>query len=172
MVLCNIECVQRISQYLDISPGRLYVSENNAVTSDDLIKNQCTEGFSTIVQALVKNSKYPAILGDDAVTQALTRQWLEYAVLCVNYADNSINEKRVLKELNTVLKMSTYVSGTKKTIADITLYYAVHGIMQRLSFQEKAEHVHVSRWFDNMQQDDKLRQTMDLINFNMMHLYL
>lgn len=96
-----------------------------------------------------------------------------------------------------MLKMSTYVSGTKKTIADVTLYYAVHEIMvskstnslvmlafnkclilsffllqQRLSPQEKAEHVHVSRWFDNMQQDDKLRQTMDLINFNMMHLYL
>lgn len=61
------------------------------------MKNQSTEGFSTIVQTLVKNSKYPAILGDDAVTQALSRQWLEYAVLCVNYADNSINEKRVLK---------------------------------------------------------------------------
>ncbi|XP_011502630.1 PREDICTED: eukaryotic translation elongation factor 1 epsilon-1 [Ceratosolen solmsi marchali] len=172
MVLCNIECVQRISQYLDVSPGKLYVSENNTIVTDDLIKNQSTEGFSTIVQALVKNSKYPAILGDDAVKQALTRQWLEYAVLCVNYADNSINEKRVLKELNSVLKMSTYVSGTKKTIADITLYYALHGLMQRLTPQEKAEHVHVSRWFDNMQQDDKLRQTMDLINFNMMHLYL
>ena len=61
------------------------------------MENQSTEGFSTIVQALVKNSKYPAILGDDAVTQALVRQWLEYAVLCVNYADNSMVEKRVLK---------------------------------------------------------------------------
>ncbi|XP_014212486.1 eukaryotic translation elongation factor 1 epsilon-1-like isoform X1 [Copidosoma floridanum] len=172
MVLCNIECVNRISEYLDISPGKLYVSENNTVATDDLIKNQSTEGFSTIVQTLVKNSKYPAILGDDAITQALTRQMLEYAVLCVNYADNSNNEKRVLKELNYVLKFSTYVAGTKKTIADVTLYYALHGIMQRLSLQEKAEYVHLSRWFDNMQQDDKLRQTMDVISFNMMHLYL
>ena len=45
-------------------------------------------------------------------------------------------------------------------------------LQQRLTPQDKAEYVHVSRWFDNMQQDDKLRQTMDLINFNMMHLYL
>ncbi|KAJ8673463.1 hypothetical protein QAD02_004725 [Eretmocerus hayati] len=172
MVLCNIECVQRISQYLDVSPGKLYVSENNTIASDDLVKNQSTEGFSTIVQALVRNSKYPAILGDDAVTQALTRQWLEYAVLCVNYADNSNNEKRVLKELNLVLKTNTYVSGTKKTIADATLYYALHGVVKRLSPSEKAEYVHVSRWFDNMQQDAKLRQTMDTISFNMMHLYL
>ncbi|XP_014212487.1 uncharacterized protein LOC106642304 isoform X2 [Copidosoma floridanum] len=133
MVLCNIECVNRISEYLDISPGKLYVSENNTVATDDLIKNQSTEGFSTIVQTLVKNSKYPAILGDDAITQALTRQMLEYAVLCVNYADNSNNEKRVLKELNYVLKFSTYVAGTKKTIADVTLYYALHGIMTELA---------------------------------------
>ena len=37
-----------------------------------------------------------------------------------------------LQELNNVLKMSTYVSGTKKTIADATLYYALHGIMVKL----------------------------------------
>lgn len=67
------------------------------VAASGLANNQSTEGFSTIVQALVKNSKYPAILGDDAVTQALTRQWLEYAVVCVNYADTSNNEKRILK---------------------------------------------------------------------------
>lgn len=67
------------------------------VAAENLVKDQNTEGFSTIVQTLVKNSKYPAILGDDAVTQALARQWLEYSVLCVNYADNATNERRVLK---------------------------------------------------------------------------
>lgn len=36
MVLCNIECVQKISQYLDVSPGKLYVSENN-VSTDKII---------------------------------------------------------------------------------------------------------------------------------------
>lgn len=69
------------------------------MAAENLEKDQSTEGFSTIVQTLVKNSKYPAILGDDAVTQALARQWLEYAVLCVNYADNATSERRVLKVL-------------------------------------------------------------------------
>ncbi|CAB0032007.1 unnamed protein product [Trichogramma brassicae] len=104
MVLCGIECVQRISQYLDVSPGKLYMSENN--------------------------------------------------------------------ELNTILKTNTYVTGTKKTIADVSMYYSIHGLVNKMSPQEKAEHVHLSRWCDNMQQDEKLRQSMDSINFNMMHLYL
>ncbi|XP_014238892.1 eukaryotic translation elongation factor 1 epsilon-1 [Trichogramma pretiosum] len=172
MVLCGIECVQRISQYLDVSPGKLYMSENNNVAANGLVDSQSTEGFSTIIQAMVKNSKYPAILGDDSVTQALVRQWLEYAAVCINFADNSAFERRVLNELNTILKTNTYVTGTKKTIADVSMYYSVHGLVNKMSPQEKAEHVHLSRWCDNMQQDEKLRQSMDSINFNMMHLYL
>lgn len=59
--------------------------------------NKKIEGFGTIVQFLIENSKYPDILGIDNETKALSRQWLEYAVICVNYADNSANAKRVLQ---------------------------------------------------------------------------
>lgn len=67
------------------------------MASDDLIQNRTVEGFSTIVQALAGNSKHPNILGHDQITQALTRQWLEYAILHANYADVPINAKRMLK---------------------------------------------------------------------------
>ena len=67
------------------------------VAVDDLIKNQSVEGFSTIIQALTKYSNSKNLLGDDAITRALTQQWLEYATLCANYADNPANAKRVLK---------------------------------------------------------------------------
>jgi len=29
MGLCNIECIERIAQYLDVSPGKLQVSDKN-----------------------------------------------------------------------------------------------------------------------------------------------
>ncbi|XP_043792972.1 eukaryotic translation elongation factor 1 epsilon-1 [Apis laboriosa] len=171
MVLCNIECLERISNYLDVSPLPLEMQENVIVTMERE-SNKKIEGFSTIIQFLIENSKYPDILGIDNEMKALSRQWLEYAVVCVNYADTPANAKRILQELNIALRDNTYLTGTKKTIADITLYYALHSIMRELSHQEKAQYVHVSRWFDNMQQEEKLRQQLDLISFDLLHLFL
>lgn len=100
-------------------------------------------------------------LGNNPEKEALTRQWLEYAVLNVNYADNLPNSKRILKvsifdkyryfvilypifygtifncfvylhskkELNEALKVNTYFAGTELTIADVVLYYLLHGIV-------------------------------------------
>ncbi|XP_043255169.1 eukaryotic translation elongation factor 1 epsilon-1 [Colletes gigas] len=171
MTLCNIQCLERISNYLDVSPVHLEMNEN-VIISTEQTTNQKIEGFSTIIQSLIKNSKCSDILGSNKETEALTRQWLEYTVVCVNYADIPSNGKRVLQELNTALKDNTYLTGTKKTIADITLYYALHSIMRQLTYQEKAQYVHVSRWFDNMQQEKKLRQQLDLVSFDLMHLFL
>lgn len=67
------------------------------VAMSNLLKNQSVEGFSTIVQAMTNSSNVKHLLGDDPVSRALTQQWLEYASLCANYADNSANTKRVLK---------------------------------------------------------------------------
>lgn len=64
---------------------------------DNLLKNQTVEGFSTIVQALTSSSNAKNLLGDDPLSRALTQQWLEYATVCANYADNSANTKRVLQ---------------------------------------------------------------------------
>ncbi|XP_063981686.1 eukaryotic translation elongation factor 1 epsilon-1 [Diachasmimorpha longicaudata] len=174
MVLCSIECVQRISEYLEIPPGKLQITQNNTIAADNLVKNTSIEGFSTIIQAYANLSKQQDLhLGNsDRITQTLVRQWLEYAVMCINYADMPANAKRVLKELNTVLRDNTYVTGTSKTIADVALYYALHSIMSALTCQEQAEHVHVSRWFDNVQQEAKLRQKLKVIQFDLMHLYI
>ncbi|KAL2723537.1 eukaryotic translation elongation factor 1 epsilon-1 isoform X1 [Vespula maculifrons] len=176
MVVCNVECVDKIIKYLDVSPDKLRFCENNVkimITNiNNLQADEPVTYFSTLIQTLVKNSIYPDILGNDKETQALTRQWLEYIIICINYADTSAHAKRVLKELNVALSDHTYLSGTKRTIADIALYYTLYKIMSELSHQEKAQYVHVSRWFDNVQQDKKLRQTLDLISFNLMHLFL
>ncbi|KZC06513.1 PREDICTED: eukaryotic translation elongation factor 1 epsilon-1 [Dufourea novaeangliae] len=171
MVLCNVQCLERISNYLDVSPVQLEMHEN-VIVSTERTSNKTIEGFSTIIQSLIKNSRCPDILGNSNEIEALSRQWLEYAVVCVNYADTPANAKRILQELNTALRDNTYLTGTRKTIADITLYYALHSIMQELSHQEKAQYVHVSRWFDNMQQEKELRQQLDLISFDLLHLFL
>lgn len=172
MVLCNTDCVEKIVKYLDISPEQLRFCEDNITNISNLKSDEPVMYFSTLIQTLAKNSKCPTILGNDKETQALSRQWLEYTVLYINYIDGSSNTERVLKELNTILSDKTYLSGTIKTIADIVLYYTLYKTMRELSHQEKARYVHVSRWFDNLQQDEKLRQSLDLISFNLINLFL
>ncbi|EZA58158.1 hypothetical protein DMN91_011793 [Ooceraea biroi] len=173
MGLCNTECVERIAQYLDVSPGRLEVSHKNVASTREREGGaQPVQGFCTIVQDLARTSEYPDILGSEREVQALTQQWLEYAIVCANYADLSQNTKRILSELNTSLTHVPYIAGTEKTIADVTLYYVLHPVMKTLSQPEKARYIHVSRWFDNIQQEDKLRRELDLISFNLLHLFL
>lgn len=58
--------------------------------------SQSIQGFSTIIQALVRSSKCPEILGSEKEVQALAQQWLEYAAVCVNHADIPVNARRVL----------------------------------------------------------------------------
>ncbi|XP_017879564.1 eukaryotic translation elongation factor 1 epsilon-1 [Ceratina calcarata] len=171
MVLCNVECVERISKYLDVSPLLLEM-QDNVIVSTNQDSNKKLEGFSTVIQYLTRTSKYPDLLGSDNEIQSLSRQWLEYAVVCVNYADAPANARRVLQELNVALRDNTYLTGTTKTIVDVVLYYALYSIMRELTHQEKALYVHVSRWFDNMQQEEKLRQQLDLISFDLLHLFL
>ncbi|XP_032663837.1 eukaryotic translation elongation factor 1 epsilon-1 [Odontomachus brunneus] len=173
MVLCNIECVEKVAQYLDVPSGKLEFSDKNILLASGNEKNSPpVQGFNTIIQALAKNSKYIDIIGREKETQARSQQWLEYITVCVNHADFPFNAKKILNELNTALIDVTYLAGTQKTIADITLYYALHSIMKELNHQEKAQYVHVSRWFDNVQQEEKLRQELDLISFDLMHIFL
>ncbi|XP_029163700.1 uncharacterized protein LOC114935124 isoform X2 [Nylanderia fulva] len=142
MGLCNIECVERIAQYLDVPSKRLEISNKNVVVliPESEKNSPLIQGFSTVIQALVAKSKCSDLLCGEKEVQALTQQWLEYVAVCVNHADLSINAKRVLnKELNR---------------------------------QEKAQYIHVSRWFDNIQQEERLRRDLDMISFNLLHLFL
>lgn len=60
----------------------------------------------------------------------------------------------------------------KATIA-LRVSIMTNGLLQKnLNPQEKAQFVNVSRWFDNLQQDANLRQKLESINFDLLHLYL
>lgn len=173
MAMSNIECVMRVAQYLDIHPGKLEISDKNILYAPECNTNLSPfRGFCTIIQILARKSKCSNLLDSEREAQALSQQWLEYITVCVNHVALPLDIKRILKELNTALKDVTYITGTKKSIADVSLYYVLYPIMKGLSLQEKAQYIHVSRWFDNIQQEEKLRQELDLIPFNLLHLFL
>ncbi|XP_012273503.1 eukaryotic translation elongation factor 1 epsilon-1 [Orussus abietinus] len=170
MVVYGIECLNKISEYLEVTPGKLQIIDNVVTLKNHNLENEDVKGFETILLYLASVSKYSEILGLDSVVKAQTRQWLEYAQLCVNYSDVAANAKRILKELNTAVKNNTYICGTQKTLADLVLYYGMYTILSGLTHQEKAAYINVSRWFDNMQQEKKLRQDLKLVDFKLLHL--
>lgn len=50
------------------------------------------------------------------------------------------------------------------------MFYAISDIMKQLSPLEKEQYLNLSRWFDHLQQQDKIRQDGSSINFATLHL--
>lgn len=64
-----------------------------------------------------------------------------------------------------------FVSLIKNLCVSVLIFY-ITSLQKRLNQQEKAQYIHVSRWFDNIQQEDKLRGEFETISFNLLHLFL
>ncbi|KAL0279170.1 UNVERIFIED_CONTAM: hypothetical protein PYX00_000779 [Menopon gallinae] len=102
---------------------------------------------------------------------AVLDQWVEYAVTNAAYLQNSSNLTHILKELNGYLSDKVYFMGSKLTPVDVLLYLFIHDAMVALSFQEKESYLNVSRWFNHIQQDQKIRSGRVPIHFSRTRLY-
>ncbi|XP_059174054.1 eukaryotic translation elongation factor 1 epsilon-1-like [Physella acuta] len=92
-------------------------------------------------------------------------QWLEYNNTIQNSSQDAETQKLILKELNTYLKDKVYFVAQQLTLADILLYHNLHDLIKKLSFQEKEKYINVSRWFNNVQQEKKSRQSLSQLIF-------
>ncbi|PNF40262.1 hypothetical protein B7P43_G06531 [Cryptotermes secundus] len=130
MALCNVECVEKIGSFLEINYGKLSTNESGRVTTvTELHGNSETiSGFGTIVISWAKMCK-KSQFGKTQEDEALVRQWIEYAVCYGNYVGLAQTARQVLKELNAVLALRSYFVGSSQTLADIVLYYVLHGVM-------------------------------------------
>ncbi|XP_067002377.1 eukaryotic translation elongation factor 1 epsilon-1 isoform X1 [Anabrus simplex] len=171
MVVCNEKCVRQIGQYLNVPVGKLSCDASGKISVTTGPNNEDKIiGFATIIAQLARASNRPQF-GNDKEDEALVRQWLEYAVCYGNSSHCSQTAHKVLKELNDVLSTRVYFVGNSPTLADIVLYHVLYPVMMTLSFQEKEQYIHVSRWFNHIQQDSNLRQKNNLVIFNRTLLY-
>jgi eukaryotic translation elongation factor 1 epsilon-1 len=60
--------------------------------------------------------------------------------------------------------------GQSITLADIVVFYAISDIMRQLSPLDKESYLNLSRWFDHLQQQEKIRQGGSEVNFATIHL--
>ncbi|XP_056632434.1 eukaryotic translation elongation factor 1 epsilon-1 [Diorhabda sublineata] len=113
---------------------------------------------------LLKKSNSP--LGpQNQIEKIQIQQWIEYAQVYGVHVDSSYNAKIVLKELNNILALKTYLVSHRLTIADILFFYMLLRVMETLSNLDKEKYLNVCRWFDNIQNDTLLRDNNKIIDF-------
>lgn len=68
--------------------------------------------------------------------------------------------------------MSTrsYLVDQFLTVADLAVFFAIHGTVAALPATDKEHYLNISRWFNHLQQDPTIRQTAGLVNFSTLFL--
>ncbi|KAF5270862.1 hypothetical protein FQA39_LY08307 [Lamprigera yunnana] len=158
-------CLAQVANYLKIPLGQVDVDVN--LVPIRLINKFTTKGFVPIILELLTESKCTLDNGIDAIE---TRQWLEYCILYVARASKSQSIEQILMELNEFLITKTYLVSSNINVADVAMFYMIYQIMANLTYIDKEKYINVSRWFDNMQQNNLVRQKNSLVDFRTNYL--
>ncbi|XP_060077449.1 eukaryotic translation elongation factor 1 epsilon-1-like [Ylistrum balloti] len=166
------EELSRLATYLGVSCGKISFDGKEKVPVLKVQNNSNPKGLVTVAKYLTRSSQHAdALLGATQEDKAAVDQWLEYRV---THIDRSTQDKDVtscLKELNQYLADKVYIMGNWLTLADILLYNGLVKIVGGLTFYEKETFVNLSRWFDNIQHQTAVRQTLELVPFQRNQLY-
>ncbi|KAF2903084.1 hypothetical protein ILUMI_03100 [Ignelater luminosus] len=165
MTINTIGCLTQVANFLKVHPGKINLNSNSLPVR--VANNSTTTGFIAIIFDLLNHSNLS--LGN-LQDKAEIRQWLEYALVYAINCEGSSGIQQVLKELNAVLSTRTYLVTSNVSIADVVLFYILYHIIANLSYLDKERYIHVSRWYDNLQQDANLRQKNKIIDFNTNYL--
>lgn len=177
MVICNENRLRQLCKSLGVETPTLKSDDKGNVTisasdlSSGILPNELITGFGTIALSLAKKANN-SLLGKTVEEEACVRQWVEYAVCYINLMDSPGVQQRVLKELNNFLADKTFFVSNHLTLIEKLYYFLLYDVMSNLTFQEKEQYVHLSRWFNHLQQDTKLRQNNKLIMFSRRLLYV
>ncbi|KAK7495925.1 hypothetical protein BaRGS_00012915 [Batillaria attramentaria] len=159
-----------VAEYFQAPYGGVTFSKKDQTPSVKTKNGKMVTGQTTVAKHLSQAGKVSS--GLTLEDQAAVEQWLEYRCTQVDRCGhNGIPVSQVLQELNLYLTDKVYFVTHHPTLADIFLYHGLHKIISKLTFQEKEKYVHVSRWFDNIQQDTTLRQSLQLLPFSRSSLY-
>ncbi|XP_044265903.1 eukaryotic translation elongation factor 1 epsilon-1 [Tribolium madens] len=164
MVINALKPLNQIATFLKVQPGKITLNDDSLPVR--VVNKNSNFGYINIILELIKEGN-TNLEGCSDLEEALIRQWIEYGFVYVVKAENP---QQIFKELNAVLTTKTYLVAHKLTIADIFLYYFLQDSMDKLSILDKEKYSHVSRWFDNLQQDSSIRQSNKLVNFNTLYL--
>ncbi|VVD04427.1 unnamed protein product [Leptidea sinapis] len=160
-----MDVVKLIGKYLNTSVGSLCYNTDKTLTT--VLDKENIEGLASIILRLAEKS-------DTLMTQeqtVLSYQWLEYMAMYANQAvNNSTLAKNFLQGINKALEKTTYLTGNYVTITDITIYYVLYPIIERLSGAEQENFMHLCRWCKNIQAQPKVCTHCTPLKFNTLTL--
>ncbi|BFZ16977.1 hypothetical protein BsWGS_20016 [Bradybaena similaris] len=155
-------------QFLKQAYGGKCLSSSHTDVTLDAGDGKKISGISSIAKHLQRTStEFRDVSLEDRM---LVEQWLEYR-LYIESLQDAESEHAVLQELNSYLQDKVYFVGHSLTVADILLYHSLHRVFKHLSFHAKEKFINVSRWFDNVQHERRLRQSLTLLPFVRSPLY-
>lgn len=129
-------------------------------------------GFTTICSEFARESRDEELcLPKDLEVRVQVLQWLDYCALFVVPANGDKHTtNHLLKELNEYLSTKSYLVGQELTIADLALFFAIENIMKSLTTYDKENYLHLSRWFDHLQQKQKIAGPDKAVSFSTIHM--
>ncbi|RZF44632.1 hypothetical protein LSTR_LSTR000584 [Laodelphax striatellus] len=126
-------------------------------------------GIGSIALSLAAGSNE---VGCEPLEKAQIQQWVEYISMFNDQLQTAAVSQNILKEVNNCLSRRTYIAGTfRKTVADVVLFFALWNVIASLTFQEKEKYLNLSRWFNNMQRDERIADICKQITFSRTLLY-
>ncbi|XP_063699791.1 elongation factor 1-gamma [Culicoides brevitarsis] len=155
--MAEIDCISRLANVLRVTqPGKLAYNQEKIVTRTKGTESR--SGFTTICTEIARESRdNDLLLPKDAEMRVQVLQWLDYCALFVVPANGDKHTTtQLLKELNEYLSTKSYLVGQELTVADIAVFFAIEGIVRNLTTYDKENYVHLSRWFNHLQQQQKI----------------
>lgn len=176
--------LKKVSKYYQLQHGKLSYTDDNIIQ----MKGQGNDkivGFSSIInhfhEKIEKENK-------NSENYFLQKQFFDFANLFIrstskrdkckllntnhqNFSFIKFNfSDAACLEINGYLESRSYLIGQSISLADIVVFYAISDVMKQLSPHEKDSYLNLSRWFDHLQQQEKIRQGGSEVNFSTIHL--
>ncbi|XP_076329867.1 aaRS-interacting multifunctional protein 3 [Tachypleus tridentatus] len=165
------EELQLLANCLGVEKPNLFVDEQWKRPCVEISTGKQLCGLVSISKYLTNKGHHHNLLGKNIEESSLINQWLEYRTVYINELHQKSDIVKVLEDLDSVLQKKMYFVGNRWTLADIILYYCLHRIFVRLTFQEKEKYLHLSRWFNQVQHVPEVRQTLPMVVFSKSRLY-
>eukprot|EP00088_Acartia_fossae_P020675 TRINITY_DN22212_c0_g1_i1.p1 TRINITY_DN22212_c0_g1~~TRINITY_DN22212_c0_g1_i1.p1 ORF type:complete len:154 (+),score=19.09 TRINITY_DN22212_c0_g1_i1:63-524(+) len=114
-------------------------ADSKKICPDDFKEGLCSGMFKVLEGS--------SLLGKTYLEKALVRQWLQFKE---NMMSAGRQEASTLQILNQSLADRTFLAGDEVTIADFVIFHSLDSQLRDMSFQEREQIVHVSRWFSHL----------------------
>ncbi|CAB3983289.1 Eukaryotic translation elongation factor 1 epsilon-1 [Paramuricea clavata] len=136
----NKLCMKRDKS--DVKCKEPYITLTNGFTA---------RGITTTIKAIARISECN-LLGQDILQEAEVDQWMEYCLTKINpCCEDKTEIKDIIKLLNSFLVDRAFFVGNSLTTADLLIFSTLFDVYNTLTIQEKERYIHVSRWFQEVQ---------------------